>query len=72
MSNVLDAIRRAGANGNDRQSVIDQFFSTQNHPSVIGTYSISPIGDTTLPYYWAYRLRGGQLVYDRTLDTQAP
>ena len=71
MNGVLDAIRRAGANGNDRQTVINQFFATTSQPSVLGTYSIRPIGDTTLPYYWAYRLRGGQLVYDRTLDTQA-
>ncbi len=70
MKAILDAIRRAGANGNDRQTVINQFFGTTSHPSVLGTYSIRPIGDTTLPYYWAYRLRGGQLVYDRTLDTQ--
>lgn len=70
MKGVLDAIRRAGVNGNDRQTVINEFFATANHPSVLGTYSIRPIGDTTLPYYWGYRLRGGQLVYDRTFDTR--
>ncbi|HVP01958.1 MAG TPA: branched-chain amino acid ABC transporter substrate-binding protein [Solirubrobacteraceae bacterium] len=71
MKGVLDAIRRAGPNGNDRQSVIDAFFALKNHPSVLGTYSIRPIGDSTLPDYWGYRVRGGRLVYDRTIDTRA-
>jgi branched-chain amino acid transport system substrate-binding protein len=72
MSAVLDAIRRAGPNGNDRQTVIDRFFATRNHPSVLGPYSIGPLGDTTLSAYWGYRVRGGAPVYDRTLDTRPP
>ena len=40
MSVVLDAIRRAGARGNDRQAVIDRFFATTNRDSVLGRYSV--------------------------------
>src|SRR5947209_5891381 len=40
MSVVLDAIRRAGPRGNDRQAVIDSFFETRDRDSVLGRYSI--------------------------------
>ncbi len=38
MNVVLDAIRRAGSRGNDRQSVIDAFFAMPEHESVLGRY----------------------------------
>jgi branched-chain amino acid transport system substrate-binding protein len=57
MAVVLDAIRRAGDQGTDRQAVIDAFFATRNRRSILGTYSIDPIGDTTLNRLTGYRLR---------------
>jgi branched-chain amino acid transport system substrate-binding protein len=67
MSVVLDAIRRAGSHGNDKQAVIDQFFHTRDRDSVLGRYSIQPSGDTTLTRYAAERIAGGQLVFWREI-----
>ena len=70
MDLVLDAIRRAGAKGNDRQAVLDQLFNTKDRKSVLGTYSIDPNGDTTLTDYGAYTVKGGELTFDRTLKAK--
>ena len=67
MSGVLAAIRRAGTRGNDRQTVIDQFFATKDRPSVLGPYSITKFGDTTLAVYGAYGVADGELVFDRVI-----
>jgi branched-chain amino acid transport system substrate-binding protein len=67
MSVVLDAIRRAGAKGADRQAVIDAFLATRNRDSVLGRYSIDPNGDTTLSNYGGYRIRGNELVFDHVI-----
>jgi branched-chain amino acid transport system substrate-binding protein len=67
MSVVLDAIRSAGAHGNDRQVVIDRFFSTRNRDSVIGRYSIRPDGETTLSRYGVDRVVGGRPSFSREL-----
>ncbi|MEK6273560.1 MAG: branched-chain amino acid ABC transporter substrate-binding protein [Actinomycetota bacterium] len=48
MSVVLDSIQRAGDQGDDRDAVVDAFFDTQDRDSVLGTYSIDEVGDTTL------------------------
>jgi ABC-type branched-subunit amino acid transport system substrate-binding protein len=48
MAVVLDSIGRAGSDGARRQSVIDSFFSTTDRSSVLGTYSIDTVGDTSL------------------------
>lgn len=68
MSVVLDAIRRAGARGNDKQAVIDQFFATHARDSVLGRYSIQPSGDTTLSRYGADRVANGQLDFWRAFE----
>jgi branched-chain amino acid transport system substrate-binding protein len=68
MSVVLAAIRRAGAQGNNRQAVIDQLFATKNRDSVLGRYSIQPSGDTTLSRYGVDRIVGGQLVFYRAFE----
>lgn len=70
MSVILDAIERAGAEGNDRQAVIDQFFQTQNRESVLGTYSIDENGDTSLTDYGAYTIKGGELTFDKKIEAQ--
>jgi branched-chain amino acid transport system substrate-binding protein len=68
MSVVLDAIRRAGARGNDRQVVIDRFFTTSNRNSVIGRYSIDANGETTLNHYAVDRVLGGRAVFERAIS----
>jgi ABC-type branched-subunit amino acid transport system substrate-binding protein len=48
MAVVLDSIRRAGKDGDNRRKVIEAFFDTVDRESVLGTYSIDSFGDTTL------------------------
>jgi branched-chain amino acid transport system substrate-binding protein len=71
MALTLDAIRRAGDKGNDRQAVIDEVFHTRNRHSVLGTYSIDRNGDTTLRDYGLYRMGNGVLVFDRVIKPPA-
>jgi branched-chain amino acid transport system substrate-binding protein len=68
MSVVLDAIRSAGSQGNNRQSVIDQFFAVRNRNSVLGRYSIEADGETTLGSYGADRVVNGQPAFYRAID----
>lgn len=67
MAVVLDAIKRAGDKGNDRQAVIDQFFATKDRASVFGTYSINKYGDTTLSDYGAKTVKDGKLVFNKVI-----
>jgi branched-chain amino acid transport system substrate-binding protein len=67
MAVVLDAIKRAGDKGGDRQAVIDAFFATKDRDSVLGTYSIDENGDTTLSDYGGYRIDGDKLVFDHVI-----
>jgi branched-chain amino acid transport system substrate-binding protein len=68
MTVVLDSIRNAGSHGNDKQTVIEQFFHIRNRDSVLGRYSIQPSGDTTLSLYGVDRVVGGQLVFWRSFE----
>lgn len=63
MSVILDSIRRAGKNGDDRESVVNAFFHTRNRKSVLGTYSIDPNGDTSLAAYGVYSIANGKLSF---------
>jgi branched-chain amino acid transport system substrate-binding protein len=56
MASVLDAIDRAD-DPLDRKSVIDAYFATADRDSVLGTYSIDDVGDTTLDRAGAYVAR---------------
>jgi branched-chain amino acid transport system substrate-binding protein len=67
MSVVLDAIRRAGPHGNDRESVIDQLFAVSNRDSALGRYSIEADGETTLGPYGVDRVQNGQPVFYRAI-----
>ena len=67
MAVTLEAIKSAGAKGNDRQAVVDEFFKTKGRESVLGTYDIDENGDTTLSDYGGYRIEGGKLVFEKTL-----
>jgi branched-chain amino acid transport system substrate-binding protein len=60
MAVVLDSIHRAGDQGDDRKAVVDAFFDTQDRDSVLGTYSIDEVGDTTLGRLGGYRLADGR------------
>ncbi len=60
MSVLLDAIRRAGGAGNDRERVIRELFDTANYDSVVGRFSIDDSGDTSLKQLSGYRLRNGR------------
>jgi branched-chain amino acid transport system substrate-binding protein len=71
MSVALQAIKDAGAKGNDRQAVIDAFYKIKNRESVLGTYSIDENGDTTLTDYGLYAVKDGNLVFDKTVKAQA-
>jgi branched-chain amino acid transport system substrate-binding protein len=68
MSVVLEAIRRAGAHGNDRTAVIRSFFATHERHSVIGTYSILPDGETSLSQYGVDRVQHGKPVFYRAIQ----
>jgi branched-chain amino acid transport system substrate-binding protein len=60
MAVVLDSIGRAD-DPLDRGSVIDAFFATADRGSILGTYSIDDVGDTTLDRVGAYESRAGAL-----------
>jgi branched-chain amino acid transport system substrate-binding protein len=71
MSLALDAVKRAGANGNNRQDVINALFGTKNLPSVLGTYSIDKNGDTSITDYGLYSVKNGQIVFSRVVKPNA-
>jgi branched-chain amino acid transport system substrate-binding protein len=70
MSVVLDAIRRAGARGNERQAVIDAFFSAGERDSVLGRYSIEADGEPTFAHYGVDRVSGGRAQFYRAIDVR--
>jgi branched-chain amino acid transport system substrate-binding protein len=72
MTLVLDAIRDAGARGDDRQTVIDSVLSTHDRRSVIGEYSIEPNGETTLTRYGIDRVVGGRAVFYQAIEAPPP
>ena len=70
MSVVLDSIRSAGSDGNDREAVIDRFFAIRNRDAVIGRYSMQANGETTQSRYGVDRVANGRLLFDRAIDTR--
>ena len=71
MSLALDAIKRAGAKGNDRAAVISQLFATKNLPSVLGTYSIDKNGDTSITDYGLYTVKNGEITFSKVIKAGA-
>ena len=67
MALVLDLIDRAGNEAEDRSAVVDELFATSERDSVLGTYSIDEVGDTTLDRIAGYRVRDGRPVFDAAL-----
>jgi branched-chain amino acid transport system substrate-binding protein len=70
MSLLLDSMKRAGSQCNDRQAVIDQVFKTKNKKSVLGTYSIDKDGDVTTKQFGRFLVAGGMLKYDKTVQVE--
>jgi branched-chain amino acid transport system substrate-binding protein len=66
MAVVLDSIERA-AEPDDRSDVIDAFFATEDRESVLGTYSIDELGNTTLDAISGYRVEDGRPVFESAL-----
>ena len=59
MAVVLDSIERADDPA-DRRDVVDAFFETTDRDSILGPYSITETGETTLGRMTGYELRGGE------------
>lgn len=55
MAVVLDSIDRAD-DPLDRRAVVDAFFGTEDRESILGTYSIDEVGNTTLSQLGAYSI----------------
>ena len=70
MSVALQAIKDAGTDGNNRRAVIAAFFRIHDRQSVLGNYSIDENGDTTLSSYFGYRVKNGQLAFDRLIKVR--
>jgi branched-chain amino acid transport system substrate-binding protein len=59
MAVILDSIDRA-SDPADRAAVTDAFFETADRDSVLGSYSIDELGETTLDRMTGYELDGGR------------
>jgi branched-chain amino acid transport system substrate-binding protein len=70
MSLIIDAIKRAGAEGNSREKVLAQLFNTKERKSVLGTYSVDSTGDTSITDYGVYTIKDGTLVFDKTIKAK--
>ncbi len=60
MALALDAIERAGEEGNDREAVRRELFATKDRESVLGNYDVEETGDTTSTVFGVYRIVDGQ------------
>jgi len=65
MRAILDAIRRAGAKGNDRVAVMQAYFGLRLRDTALGSWSVTPTGDSTLRRYGLWRVRDGRLTFLR-------
>jgi branched-chain amino acid transport system substrate-binding protein len=68
MKLILDTCTELGADCSDKQAMIDALFQTKGRESVLGTYDIDENGDTTLTDYGIYKIEGGELAYDQTIQ----
>lgn len=68
MDVVVSSIERA-AEPVDRATILDAFFDIRNRDSVLGTYSIDELGDTTLNRLAGYRVHDGRPVFDARLGS---
>jgi branched-chain amino acid transport system substrate-binding protein len=70
MSLMLDAMKRAGSQCNDRAAIIDQVFKTKDKKSVLGTYSVDKDGDVTTKQFGRFLVKNGKLSYDKTVQVE--
>jgi branched-chain amino acid transport system substrate-binding protein len=70
MSLVLDAIERAGDEGNSREKVLEELYNTKDRESVLGTYSMDDTGDSSITDYGAYKIKDGELTYYTTIKAK--
>jgi branched-chain amino acid transport system substrate-binding protein len=68
MKLVLDTCKELGADCTDKQAMIDALFQTKGRKSVLGTYDIDENGDTTLTDYGIYKIEGGELAFEKTIQ----
>jgi len=69
MSLVLDAITRSKTG--KRVDIVKALFATKDRDSPLGTYSIDPMGDTTLTDYGVYKVENGEQVFLETVKAEA-
>jgi branched-chain amino acid transport system substrate-binding protein len=69
MSLVLDAITRSKTG--KREDIVKALFATKDRDSPLGTYSIDPMGDTTLTDYGVYKVENGEQVFLETVKAEA-
>jgi branched-chain amino acid transport system substrate-binding protein len=70
MDLLIDAISRSTDHGRSpalRSRLTRALFATRDRTSVLGTYSIDRLGDTSLRLWGVYRIREGRLVFVRAL-----
>jgi branched-chain amino acid transport system substrate-binding protein len=68
MKAVLAVLGQAGSSANNRATVARDFLSIKNRNSVLGTYSISAAGDTSLGAFVFSRVKGGKLVATKAVS----
>jgi branched-chain amino acid transport system substrate-binding protein len=69
MSAILNEIRIAGPNANQRSRIVQGFRGIKDRPSALGTYSISG-GDTNLAPFVLARIQSGALVPFKFIQIQ--
>lgn len=70
VASVIDVIKEAGGSGNNRSTVVKDYFAIKNRSSVLGTYSINVNGDTNLGPFVFERLRAGALAPFKFVQAQ--
>jgi branched-chain amino acid transport system substrate-binding protein len=71
MGLLLDAISRATAHGTRsaiRSRVTHSLFATRDRHSVLGTYSLDHLGDTTIRRWGVYRIEDGRLTFWKAMS----
>ena len=64
---AIDMLERAD-DPTDPASVNEAMFATEDHDSILGTYSIDENGDTSLTTYGVYNVEDGQMVFDKSVE----